>query len=251
MYKINIVQVIVIIIFVVSFLLILNIKNNDIAITGSGAKCNLIKDGSDKNTDIVFLPYGYKDNQRFFEDVDTYVNGEFGFKNTEPFKSHFDQLNFYTVETADVTCDVLDDTIICNELESKIAAANCPNDYIIVLYDRDMVKDFIVPLRSSAYLNLASINTADHRLVVLHEFAHIFGGLADEYVEESISMNIDRFENCDVENCPRWSYLNNTGCFKGCGEIDFYRSIDNGIMRNYIIGREFGVWNEYLLSRLF
>jgi len=248
MFHINKVQILVIIIFAVSLFFILKINQDNIEYSKGNIDCNTVYQGKNAKVNVVFLPYGYGDEKRFYEDVDSYVNGEFGFKNVEPFKSNFESFSFYDIVSENIKCDVTDNTFICDDLSAKRAAANCPNDYIIVLYDRDAIRDLIVPIRSSAYLNLASINTADHRLVVLHEFAHIYGGLADEYVEEGIDIDIDRFQNCDVKTCPRWSHFTNAGCFEGCGEINFYRSIDNGIMRNYILGREFGIWNEYLLA---
>ena len=249
MFHVNRVQLIVILIFLASLLFILKVNtNNDIG-TRRSSDCFAVKEGETGKVNIVFLPYGYTDEKKFLNDANSYVSGELGFKNVEPYKSKFENINFYSVINTNVKCDVIDNTIICDELSARSAATNCPNDYIIVLYDRDAIKDFIAPIRSSAYLNIASLNTADHPLVFPHEFAHICCGLADEYVEEGIDMDIERFENCDLKDCPRWNYFNGTGCYEGCGEISFYRSIETGIMRNYLVSREFGKWDEYLISR--
>ncbi|MBS3149849.1 hypothetical protein J4455_04130 [Candidatus Woesearchaeota archaeon] len=232
-----------------SIIFILRVNKTSVDDTKRSSDCFVVNEGKNEKVNVVFLPYGYSDNKKFLSDIDMYINGEFGFKNLEPFKSNFENINFYSVMDSNVKCDVVDNTIICDELSTRSAASRCPNDYIIVLYDRDSIKDFIVPIRSSAYLNLASINTADDPLVVPHEFVHICCNLADEYVEEGITIDLSRFENCDVETCPRWNFFNGTGCYQGCGEINFYRSIETGIMRNYLIGKEYGSWNEYLISR--
>ena len=184
--KFNKVQLIVFLIFSVSIILILRFNDTAIQQSKKVEECSIIYEGNNPKFNIVFLPFKYTDNKRFFEDIASYVYGEFGFQGIEPFKSNLKNFNFYAVMSDLVECDIIDNTLICNELNIKKLAASCPNDFIFVLSDRDTIKDFVSPLRSSAYLNIASINTADHRLVVLHEFAHIYGGLADEYVEESI-----------------------------------------------------------------
>ena len=249
MLQLNKVQVIVLLIFIVSIFFILRVNNTSVDGTKRSSDCFIIKEGETGKGNLVFLPYGYSDNKKFLDDIDVYVNGEYGFKNLEPFKSNFENINFYSVIGENIKCDVIDNTIICDDLSTKNAVSKCPNDYVVVLYDRDSIKDFIVPIRSSAYLNLASINTADHVLVLPHEFAHICCSLADEYVEEGISVDLSEFENCDVIECPRWTWFEGTGCYQGCGEINFYRSIETGIMRNYLTSNQFGLWNEYLISK--
>ena len=229
--------------FIIFFVIVLILFTNKQVVSSD---CIAIKE--DGEISIVFLSYGYKDQNNFFSDVNDYVYGENGFLAIEPFKENKDKLSFYAIATDDVVCNIEDKTFICDDRSTKKIASKCPHNYIFVLADRNKFLDFVEPIRSSAYLNLASINTADNKLVVLHEFGHLFGGLADEYVEKGIEISPEEFPNCDYQECNKWNNFSNTGCFKGCSKTNYYRSIETGIMRNYLKSNTFGEWNKWILK---
>lgn len=190
--------------------------------------------GEDK-LDIVFLPFGYEDKEDFSADVDYYIDNVF--MKVEPFKTKIKKLNFHMVNVfVDLGCS-LGSSIRCNELKVKQLASHCPNDYIIVLAERNKISDLFNPVRSSASSNVAKINTADNRLVLAHEFAHILAGLADEYVDEAhyrgTFFDEEEYANCDIEGCSEWSNIYGTGCYKGCSLGFLYRPTEESIMRSF------------------
>jgi len=197
--------------------------------------------------DIVFLGYGYSKFDAFREDVNENINT---FLITEPFKSNKEKMNFYRVDKLDeLNCEI-GSWIKCSEFEVKKLASYCPNDYIIVLVDRSKIKDLISPVRSSAVSNMEKINTADNKLVLLHEFGHIFAGLADEYVDEKYYGNIgfdpNDYPNCDFPPCSEWEGVNGTECLGGCSLNDYARPTRNSLMRS-LNTEKFGPLNEKIL----
>ena len=198
--------------------------------------------------DIVFLPYGYEKFNNFVEDVNKNINT---FMETEPFSSNKEKINFYRIDKLDqLNCEI-GDWVKCDEFEVKKLASYCPNDYIIILVDRSRIKDFIKPVRSSAVSNMEKVNTADNKLVVLHEFGHIFGKLADEYVDEkyygNINFEADDYPNCDSPpECSEWAGVGGTGCFEGCSLNKYSRPTGNSIMRS-LNTEKFGPLNEKIM----
>ena len=196
--------------------------------------CNTkLSHGEDK-LDIVFLPYGYEDKADFNADVDYYIDEVF--MRVEPFKTKIKKLNFHMVNVfVDLGCS-LGSIIRCNELKVKQLASHCPNDYIIVLAERNKISDLFNPVRSSASSNVAKVNTADDKLVLAHEFAHILAGLADEYVDARYSgtfFDEEEYANCDTEECSEWSGMYGTDCYKGCSLGILYRPTEESIMRSF------------------
>ena len=212
------------------------------------SECIVLHEGDSGKVNVVFLSYGYDDQKTFLADVDKYINGTDSFSSIEPYSSNFNKLNFYAVVSDEVKCHIDDGTILCDDRAAKKVASKCHNDYIFIINKVNQFKDIVLPLRSSAYLNIGSINVADNKLVVLHEFGHLFGGLSDEYVEDGMSIDITNSLNCDISNCNKWNNVDGTGCFNGCSKAEYYRSIQNGIMRNYYKSNVFGIWNERILS---
>ena len=197
--------------------------------------------------DIVFLGYGYEKFDDFRDDVSKKINV---FLDTEPFKSNKEKINFYRIDKfGGFGCEI-GSWAQCDEFEVKKLASYCPNDYIIVLIDRSKIKDLLNPVRSSAISNMEKINTADNDLVILHEFGHIFGGLADEYVDEkyysNMNFNEEDYPNCDSPECSKWGSVNGTGCFDGCSLKKYSRSTPNSVMRS-LNTEKFGPLNEMIL----
>ena len=198
--------------------------------------------------DVVFLGYGYNEFNRFDTDVNENIKV---FLTTEPFKSNQDKINFYKIDKLEeLNCET-GAWIKCDEFEVKKLASYCPNDYIVILVDRNKVKDLISPVRSSAVSNMEKINTAENKLVVLHEFGHIFGGLADEYTDEKYYSNVNfdpnQYPNCDLPpDCKEWKNVNGTGCFGGCSLNRYSRPTENSIMRS-LNTEKFGPLNEEVL----
>ncbi|MBW2974937.1 M64 family metallopeptidase [Candidatus Woesearchaeota archaeon] len=198
--------------------------------------------------DIAFLGYGYDKYDSFRKDANDNIEV---FLETEPFKSYQEGINFYQVnKLGGFDCEV-GNWVRCDEFSVKKMASYCPNDYIFILVDRSRIKDFIKPVRSSAVSNMEKINTADNKLVVLHEFGHIFGGLADEYVDEKYYSNIgfdpESYPNCDLPpECDEWKDVNGTGCFEGCSLNRYSRPTTNSIMRT-LSTEKFGPLNERII----
>lgn len=216
-------------------------------------KCvSVLENGEpEKKIDIVFLGYGFKNIEEYNNQVNRYTNNillEF-----EPFNQYRNKFNFYRIDDAELECKI-SGFINCDRYKIKLAASDCPNDYIFVLVDRGVLKDIIKPVRSSAIVNIAKINIADKPFVLVHEFGHSFGDLADEYADESYytDANFDAadYVNCDSSPCPTWQEIENTGCLKGCSLKKYYRPTKDSIMRS-LSSPTYGPVNEReLLKRL-
>jgi len=210
---------------------------------------NLIYNGNPKQKiDIVFLGYNYKNKEKFFSDTNYYINNIF--LKTKPFSENKDLFNFYLVDNSDLICTISQGFIRCDDFKLKKTASNCPNDFIIVLFNRAKMLDSINPIRSSAIANVAKINTADRPLVLMHEFGHIFGKLADEYVDESYYTGIfivNDYPNCDYPSCNKLK--NKQGCFQGCSLNQYFRGTEKSIMRDYYKTDEYGSVDDFILSK--
>lgn len=204
-----------------------------------------------KKIDITFLGYGFEDISEYNSQVNRYINNillEF-----EPFSDYRDKFNFYRIDDAKIGCNI-GSFIKCDQYEIKLAASDCPSDYIFLLVDRNVVADFISPVRSSAIGNIAKINTADKPFVLVHEFGHSFGDLADEYVDEdyysTANFNARNYANCDSSPCTLWQGVDDSSCYEGCSLGMYFRSTETSIMRK-LSSPDFGSVNEReLLKRL-
>ncbi len=154
----------------------------------------------------------------------------------EPFSSNKEKINFFYADKP-IVCKVENSALLCYSKELLKAASSCPNDYIVVLSQKDK------RVRSSAYINVLSINTAQVKTTLAHEFAHVFGNIADEYVPAGLP---SRQKNC-VSSCENFDGLNE-GCFDGCAKTSLKRSVEAGLMKT-LQSREFGRFNKMLLSK--
>lgn len=191
-------------------------------------KCNIIKEGSDEAISLVF----FSDN---VEDVENYVNY---FLDAMPFREYKDKFNFYYVGNYKPGCELYKGiALLCYSRELIQKAASCPIDHIVVLNN-----DFEKEIRSSTYLNVMSINTKHPLSVFLHEFGHSFVNLAEEYVPAKVPRN--SAGNC-AEKCDDFTGRND-GCYEGCSERNYFRSIEEGVMRT-LRKSDYGSYNNFVL----
>ena len=80
--------------------------------------------------------------------------------------------------------------------------------------------------------------------MLIHEFGHAFANLADEYVPATLSRGS---ENCK-SSCDKFN-SEIDGCFQGCSKANYYRSIQNGLMRT-LSNTNYGIYNKNLIREL-
>ena len=189
------------------------------------AVCNsLVYNGKDK-VNIVFL--ASKDIASQYTDY---------FLNSTPYNQDKTGFNFYYIDY-EPKCDLYQGVaLFCYNQEVIKTASSCPNDYIVV------VKSNPVQIRSSSYMNVISINKNSPETVVLHEFGHAFGNLADEYSPANL---VSGQKNC-VSDCN--SFGGAEGCFDGCSTSSLHRSIDNGVMRT-LNAEDYGSFDDGILLK--
>ncbi|MEA3329834.1 MAG: hypothetical protein U9Q06_03765 [Nanoarchaeota archaeon] len=185
--------------------------------------CNAIKDSQGQHN-IVF----FSDKEQAEEYTDYFLS-------QSPFNSHKDQFNFYYISDYEPECKMYKGiAILCHSRELIKKAASCPSDYIVVLKDEKR------SVRSSAYMNVMSLNINSPKSVFIHEFGHVFANLADEYVPASIPRGS---ENCK-SSCEKFDVKDD--CSQGCSKDSYFRSINAGVMRT-LSSNNFGLFNEALI----
>mgnify|MGYP003970395409 CR=1 FL=1 len=193
-------------------------------------ECKVLKEnvGKDK-VDFVFLTENVPQ-VRVNEYVDYFLE-------SEPFVNSPEKFNFYYAGAGD--CEIIKDkAVYCYSKELLRKSDVCPNDVVVVL--SDVPKHF----RSSAYMNVISINVHHNKNVILHEFAHIFANIADEYVPSTIPFGS---KNCQgsCEGFEKFGELE--GCYEGCSDAVHYRSSENSVMRTTRTS-DFGKLNTILIN---
>ncbi len=153
----------------------------------------------------------------------------------EPFAANREKFNFYSLD-AHPDCELKNNILFCYNRKLIKEASACPHDYIIVLSKHPL------SVRSSAYTNFMSINTAHPKTVLIHEFGHAFANLADEYVPSRIPLGS---RNC-VQKCENFD-SETDGCFEGCSYDDRMRSVDSGVMRT-LRTSEFGIYDIKIVN---
>jgi hypothetical protein len=153
-----------------------------------------------------------------------------------PLDSYKDSFNVYYISSYKPQCELYKGiATLCYSKELLQKAASCPNDYIIVLDDKDS------SVRSSSYINVMSLNKKHSLNVFPHEFGHSFANLAEEYVPANLPRGS---KNC-AASCDKFDVSD--GCFEGCSKTELFRSIDLGIMRS-LSSSKYGIFNEKLIS---
>ncbi len=237
----------VIVIGVFIFLFIGGGKNIELPLSPSTG-CVVMQDRGKYNDsiNIVFLGTGYEDVVEFRADSEKFMSS---FLNVAPHNLYRDRFNFFRIEAFDDFGCSYDDAIICNPQLVQQEAIKCPGqDVNVVLTNRGKTEDFFSHLRSSAWLNLASINSADDPLVLVHEIGHIGYNFADEYVYGG-DITWDA-PNCDPEklSCPMFSDVDGSECIVGCVNQEYARSVYYGIMSNYWKSPKFGNYDEWWIE---
>jgi hypothetical protein len=183
--------------------------------------CNILKNSGGKESLLFF---GDK------ESSEEYFNYLIS---SSPYNSNPDFFNAYYIDSYVPECEYYKGiAILCHSRELMEVASSCPSDYVVVL------KDEPSNIRSSAYQNVLSLNLNSPKSVLLHEFAHAFANLADEYVPANIPKGS---ENCQV-SCDEFL----EDCFEGCSKSDYFRSINLGIMRT-LSSLDYGEFNEQII----
>jgi len=177
-------------------------------------ECKVIRENPGKNKiDIVFFTNNVSQGK-----IDGYVDY---FLNSEPFMDNKEKFNFYYAGEGD--CEIIKKkAVYCYSKELLKKSAVCPNDVVVVLSDMPR------QLRSSAYMNVMSINVHHSKNVLLHEFGHVFANLADEYTPSIIPWGS---KNCQgaCEDFEKFGDLE--GCYSECSDAEHYRSTESSVMR--------------------
>lgn len=170
-----------------------------------------------------------------FSDEGTAKEYEDYFFSVSPFDKNKNKFNFYYIDSYIPSCSTYKEVaLLCYSKELLKKASSCPNDYIIVV---DKSSD----LRSSAYMNVMSLNYNSPLSVFIHEFGHAFGNLADEYTPSSVPRGSG---NC-VSDCESFG-SGAEGCFEGCSKNSLYRSINLGVMRT-LSSSVYGPFDEQII----
>ena len=142
---------------------------------------------------------------------------------SNPFNEYEEDINFFYIDTYQPECEIYKGVaILCYSRELIKKAASCPDVDIITVLDKEPQR-----IRSSAYLNVMSINTNHEPTVLLHETGHALANLAEEYINDQ---NPPRgADNC-VQECSEFN-SDIDGCFEGCSQGFLQRSVENGVMR--------------------
>ncbi|RZT93368.1 peptidase M64-like protein [Ancylomarina subtilis] len=172
------------------------------------------KGKASESIDIAFIAEGYTQEEmgKFRADVERIAGYVL---NVEPFKSYADRFNIYALESVSEDSGpdipgqhiykntVLNSTFYTFDSERYLTtsdlktmhdiAANVPYDHIFVLINTDKYG-------GAGIYNYYTSCASDHKLsreVASHEFGHGFVGLADEYYNDSVS--VEDFYNLKVE----------------------------------------------------
>jgi hypothetical protein len=217
-----IITLIVLIVLVMSFLLF---QFAPYLSPSSKISCSPLAYHNEKATNILF-----------FSDEKTTKEFSGSLFSVSPFKENRDSFNIYSTDEP-INCSLINNmAVYCYSRTLLAKASSCPSDYVVVIKEEDK------NIRSSAYMNVMSLNKNSAPTVLAHEFGHTFSKLADEYVPAQLPRS---HENC-VSDCKDFS--NTTGCFKGCSDSTYYRSIDSGIMKT-LSAKTYGSFNENLIKK--
>lgn len=192
--------------------------------------CQTVQYNGEDRIDLLFISEK--------EDAEHYAQVMF---DTEPYKSYQDYFNIYVLEEEPECESYKGIAIQCNTRQTQALAKQCPHDYIAV------VKEEPLNIRSSAYGDVMSINSAHQDSVLIHELGHLLWNLAEEYVGAKIPLGS---ENCKY-SCDGFNDRPVTidACEQECSTSTHYRSIKEGVMRT-LKSSNYGQYNIYLITEL-
>lgn len=217
--KWEIIGVLILAILVVLFLLLSHLPNLSPEQESNLETCNSLSYSSSSATNLVFIATESQ-TQEYFH----YLTS------SSPYSQ--DSFNTYYIDYKP-ECELYQQkAVLCYNEELVKKASSCPNDVIIVIQSQPST------IRSSSYMNVVSINSNNNKNVILHELGHALAFLADEYVPATLPR---KSENCQ-KTC------NFQQCFQGCSKEDYFRSIDNGVMKT-LSSSDYGDVNENLILK--
>lgn len=217
---------ILVIVLIAIIFLLKNTKSPETSPLSDLEECKTLSYNGEGKTNIVFFS-----NKK---DAEKYKNF---FLTIKPFDKNEKEFNFFYIDNYNPECELYKGiALLCYSKELVKKASSCPNDVVIVLKEENL------KIRSSAYMNVISINSRLETSVFSHEFAHSFANLADEYVPAELPRDA---KNCQT-NCDKFTVKD--GCFEGCSKSNYFRSIEDGLMRT-LYSKNFGKFNEFLIEQ--
>lgn len=220
---------------------------------------NVIKNGdSTQKIDVAFVGDGYSDNEELKRDVLKIVdyngnNGINGLMSVEPFKSNRNKFNIWMVKAGDsipMNTEYNDGPDRGKSLE---VAAECTSADYQVIMSKKSFRSYAF-FSGDAYLSLSSRDENQWGRLLLHEFGHSFGMLADEYVEPQMG-NRPKSPNCAPNMATAqkwWGSISGTGYYEGCSYTESnVRPTFNSIMRaQWILKDDYGDVNKLELQKI-
>lgn len=197
------------------------IKNNTNA-NYSSLTCEILKKGGEGKVNLVFITKEPK------EKITKYLEE---FNKINPINEEIEKFNFYYIQE-NPECELKYNAVLCYSRRLIGIASNCPNDFIIAIEDKSP------EIRSSAYMNVISVNLNHNPNVVMHEFGHVFANLADEYVPANIPRGS---KNCKSKELFEENFL-------GCSKENYYRSSPASIMRT-LSSNSYDLFNENVIKQ--
>jgi len=185
--------------------------------------------------DIVFIGDGFQDMEQFRTAAE---RGKEGILSFQPYTQRASQIRFHLIEnTRNLDCGRkfkdIPRVVTCNNdiVKQTVNSSGVPNDTILVIWNDPEVGG--AAYRDSNVAVMA--NNSYLPLVAIHEMAHSFAGLHDEY---SIGDN-DVVTNTVEQNCYKgtpkaevWPGIPVKEYSKECYHDNWYRSSPNSIMRD-------------------
>lgn len=217
-----IISVILLLVIIISIFLIYNPKPSS---SPKIEECKTISYYPNAGINLVFL-----------SDKNTAEKYEEALLEISPFKENPSSLNFYYVDYKP-ECELYQGiALLCYSQKNIKKASSCPNDIIIAVQEKPS------NIRSSSYMQMLSLNSISAKTVFAHELAHSLANLAEEYTPASIPR---KSRNCQKE-C---SFEIKDGCWQGCSDSSYYRSIDRGIMRT-LSSSDFGKFDSSIIEEI-
>ena len=174
-------------------------------------ECSVLAYNNENSINILFISPNQKE-------AEEYSNFLF---NVEPFKDNKNSFNAFFINTKP-ECELYKKiALFCHNRETIKKSASCPEVDLIVALGKEKPN-----IRSSSYLNVMSINTAQNKNVLVHELGHALGKLDEEYITNSRL-------SASSPNCLNYcsDFEMSDGCYDGCTKTTFKRSIEEGVMR--------------------